>query len=159
LNFSDEESTGIQKLMAITEKARETHIEYQYVFQQFIKEVLAKVIEASGVYEKKVRTITFETAWNDLLGVTGFVSSGNTVTSQAVEYLGLTRDRLARLITQVVKDAQEAAAGLDSVSIDNIHTLRENFGEVLALRDALRDIERNTKEIQQSIASFGDQRR
>jgi len=152
INFSDGEKTGIEKLFALVDKAKDARREYQYVLLEFVKEVVGKVLEAAGNYDKKVKQMTFETAWNELVGLNDLPSYGDKVIAEVLEYLGINRDKLAALINRVILEARQEAANLGPVNVDSLQPIRSSFGEVITLKDALRDIEYYVKTVQEQVA-------
>jgi hypothetical protein len=152
INFSDNEKEGIEDLIALVDKAKYTRREYQYVFLQFVKEVARNVQDAAGQYEKQALDLIYEPAWNELLALRDLLSYADNATSEALEYSGIHRDRLAALINRVIEDARQEAANLRVVNIDSLKRIRNIFEEVLNLKGALEDIERHIKTVQDQVA-------
>jgi hypothetical protein len=151
LNFSDGEKTGIEKLINLADRAKDIRREYQYVYLEFAKEVMSKILETAGEYEKKVKAMKFEVAWRELLGLKELLSYSDNVTSEALAYLSISRDKLSGLINRILRESRQNTVSLGSANIDNLQGIRVNFSEATALKDAFADIEYNVKAVQEQI--------
>ena len=155
LNFSEEEKNGIKRLVALVDSAKSMRREYQYIFLEFVKEAMSKIQEASGEYDKKAKAMTFELAWNELLSLKDLLSYADKTASEVLEYLGLNRDKLAGLISQVVGESRQKVAALGAVNLDNLPDIYSSFREAISLKEALSDIGYHLKDLKEQIVLFG----
>ena len=119
---------------------------------------MSKIQEAAGDYDKKVKAMTFEIAWNELLGLKGLLSYADKAASEGLQYLGVNRDKLAGVINRVIYESRQNAATLGAINIDTLQAVHASFREAISLKEALADIEHHIKALEEQIALVGQAR-
>ena len=156
LNFLAEEGVQIRQLINILENASALRKEQALVLIEFANGVAGGIQEKSGTYDKSVKVLKYDPLWSQILRLEGLSTLADTGNNDLLEYLELSRDRLATIIDDSLKQSRTQASSsgpFDQSSLESVHRL---FQPPLELLDAINAIQNRIATCNELLAKLPD---